>query len=353
MSVLFAQVPSFYAAIERAADPALAGRPVIVGGDPRKAGRVQSASADARAAGVEEGMPMIEALGRCPRARALRTDMRRYREVSQRLYAELRRAFERLEPAGLDAAYADGASLRGPAERVAGELCRRVEAELRLPLRVGIAEVRFVAKLAAEEGGERGVHRVAAGGEAEFLRPLPVSRLPGVGPNTALRLSRLGAETVGDLMRLGPERLEAELGRRGRELLSLAGGRGDTRVRAVRPRQSLSQESTFEAEQLDVGVLSERLLELARRLEEGLQLEDRAASRVSVKVRYADRETTTRSRTLGAPVQAAGAIHREAEELLRLTQAGARPVRLVGISLSGFRAPVRDDRQLDLFSRPA
>ena len=133
-TILFAEVPFFYAAIERADDPSLTGRPVIVGGDPRKRGLVQSATPEARAAGVTLDMPMLEALQLCPTARALRTNMARYREVSRRLFACLRRGFGRLEPFGLGAAYFDVSDATDTPEAIAAPLHERVRQEVGLPL---------------------------------------------------------------------------------------------------------------------------------------------------------------------------------------------------------------------------
>ena len=158
--LLYATVRGFYAEVERRGDTLLRERPVIVGGNPRKRGTVQSATPDAIAAGVEIGMSMQEALQRCPTARALATDMRRYREVASQLRACFRRETARVEPAGLDAAYLDLGESEVPAEEVAERLRSRVEEELRLPLRVGIAPVKFLAKLAAEEAGSEGIELV-------------------------------------------------------------------------------------------------------------------------------------------------------------------------------------------------
>jgi len=188
VSVLYAEVPGFYAEIERAAHPELAGRPVLVGGDPRKGGTVQSASREAVGEGVTPGMAVVAALERCPRAKTFRTDMRRYREVSARLRAILRRFLDRLEPAGLGAAYLDATGVARPPEALAGDLVKAVGEGLGLPLRVGVSSAKFLARLAAEEAGE-GIHRIAAGEETAFLAPLPVERLPGVGPATASRIA--------------------------------------------------------------------------------------------------------------------------------------------------------------------
>jgi DNA polymerase-4 len=346
--VLYVDIPGFYAEVERARDPALSGRPVLVGGDPRKRGVVQSASLEAVSAGVEPGMLVTEALARCPRARLLRTNMRRYREAASQLRACLRRVEERLEPAGL------GAAFLGPARselgrRTAERLQQAVATELGLPLRVGIAPVRFLARLAAESAPAGGVVEVGPDDVSGFLHPLPVGRLPGVGPRTAARLDALGARTVGQVRALGRAVLEEALGNHGLAILEAAEGRGETRVRAAPHARSLSQESTLADPELDRPVLEERLRELAAAVGDTLRREGLAARRVAVKVRYADQETTTRSRTLGQAVEAPAEIEAVALDLLARTQAGARAVRLVGLSLSSLAPSRRDDRQLELF----
>jgi len=351
--ILYAEVPCFYAAVERALDPSLADRPVIVGGDPRRRGVVQDATEDARALGVAPGMTMQEALQRCPRARALRTHMPRYRETARRVRALLLRRIDRLEAEGLHGAYLDVGEAGEPARAVALGLHALVQAELALPLRIGLASNKLVARLAAEDAGEAGVREVAAGDEAGFLAPLPVSRLPGVGRHTEERLAQLGVRRIGELAALGRGPLEAALGNRGLELLGLARGQGESRVRGERFPGSLSQEATLDGEETDLAALAEQLERLARSLEAALQLHGIAARRVVLKVRYADFETTTRSTTVAHAVAAAAELAAVAQGLLARTQAGLRPVRLLGIGLAAFTRVRRDDRQLELFPRPS
>ena len=347
--LLYATVPGFYAEIERGLDPSLADRPVIVGGDPRKRGLVQAATPDAVEAGVAVGMPVLEALERCPHGRALLTNMRRYREGSSRLRAYFRRTSTRVEPAGLEAAYLDASERDEAPEQVAEVLRARVADELGLPLRVGIAPVKFLAKLAAEECDATGVLRVDASGVAAFLALLPVGRLPGVGPRTVGRLAELSVKTVADLCTLGRETLEAEFGNHGLAIWSHALGRDTARLRAAPHPRSLSQETTLEKPEIDLGVLEERLRQLAQRLEGGLALERLAARRVLLKVRYPDGELTTRSRTLVRPVCTADELAGLGSELLVRTQAGTRPVRGLGLAVGALARSRRDDRQLDLF----
>lgn len=347
--LLYAEVPCFYAEIERRDEPGLAGRPVIVGGDPRKRGLVQAATPDALAAGVEVGMPMIEALEHCPRARAVRTDVRRYREEQARLRACFRRETERVEAAGPGAAWLDVGGGGELPEAVAARLRERVASELGLPLRVGIAPVKFVARLAAEEAGAAGVRRVGTGEIARFLHPLPVERLPGVGPRTGVRLRELGVRTVGALAELAPRTVEEALGNHGLAILDYARGRDAGAVRAAPVRRTLSQEVTLPRPEQDLTALGERLGELAQGLETALARERQAARRLTLKVRYEDRETVTRTRTLPRAVASAGDLAAAARELLGRTQAGTRAVGLIGLTASQLVRARRDDRQLDLF----
>jgi len=347
-SILFAEVPCFYAAIERGRAPALAERPVIVGGDPRKRGVVLAASPEALVVGVALDMPVVEALRLCPQARAVRTDMALYRDVSRRLFACLRRGIQGIETYGMAGAYVD-ASGAADAISLADDLCGRVRAELDLPMRIGVASGKFLARLAAEEAGAEGVRRVDPGAEGAFLRPLPASRLDGVGRKTAATLAERGAHTIGGVVTLGVDRLEEAFGTHGRRIFALASGRDEAPVRASGNPQSLSREITIRGEGADGGVLGEHLLDLARQLEGELARQGLVAGRVALKVRYADRGTQTRSRVLGGPLRSAPGLHEAALRLLERTQASSRPVRGLGLQLGKLAPPAESDRQLDLF----
>ncbi len=347
--VLFAEVPCFYAAVEITQDPTLADWPVLVGGDPRKRGLVQSASSQALAAGVEPEMPVVEALRLCPTARTLRTNLRLYREASRRLLACMRREAGRLEPFGLGAAFLEGSA--GDPEALAARLRERVAGELGLPLRVGIATGKFLARLAAEESGESGVRSIPPGAEAEFLAPLPLTRLEGVGRKTAANLAELGARTIGDVAGLGRERLEEVFGTHGLRIFSLASAQDDAPVRAARHPQSLTREVTVRGEARDRAVLAEHLADLVRDLASELQRQALAAGQVALRLRYADQVTATRSHSLGAPTASAGEIQAVAARLLDRTQAGSRPVRTLGVQLLRLAPAGEADRQLDLFPR--
>lgn len=357
LTVLFAEVPCFYAVVERSRDPSLARRPVIVGGDPRKRGFVQSATPDAQADGVRPDMLVSEAIALCPRARLLRTNMGRYREVSRRMFACMRRSLARLEAYGLSGAYfvvhTDSAAL----PEIVSDLQERVKVAVGLSLRAGVASGKFLARLAAEEAGPEGLRIVAPGEEAAFLGPLGVERLEGVGKRTAETLEALGAQTIADVVALGRDGLQGALGVHGLRIHALARGHDDTVVRASRPK-SISRESTLRglgegasgAGSSDIVVLSEILRDLTGELDAELQMEGLAAGKLILKVRFANQERTSRSETFGSPAGSASDLHECALRLLARTEAGSLTVLGLGVQLEKFD-PVEDaDRQLDLFS---
>ncbi|MGE4607812.1 MAG: hypothetical protein AAEJ52_13805 [Myxococcota bacterium] len=348
--VLFAEVACFYASVERGDDVALEARPVIVGGNPRKRGLVVGASPDALAAGVRLDMQVVDALKLCPEGRATRTNMRRYREVSRRLFSCMRRGLEGLETFGLGGAFFEPALAVLTPDAVAAKLRLAVAEELGLQLRVGIASGKLLARLAAEEVGVDGVMHLAPESEIDFLSVLPVTRLEGVGEKTAATLAELGARRIGELRAVGRERLQETLGPHGLRIYAFATGIDDRPVRVVRHAQSLSREASV-GESLDFDVLTAHLLDLSVRLEGELRAEGLTSAQVAVKVRFADRATTSRSQTLGATIRSSAEIHAVASRLLARTQAGSRPARGVGITLGRLQHHAESDRQLDLFPR--
>ena len=349
--MLFAEVPSFYAAVARADDPSLASRPVLVGGDPRKRGRVQAATADALALGVTLEMTVLEALRLCPSARAVRTDMARYREVSRRLFAVLRASSPQLEAFGLAACYADVSARADDAEAHARQLLERGRRRARAAA-AGRDRRRQVSRADRRGGGAAAsaascaCRRAARRRSSRRCRP---SRLDGVGRKTAAALAEMGGHTIGDVVRLGRERLQTEFGPHGLRIYACATGSDAEPVRGARHPKSLSRESTLPGEPIDVAVFGEQLAGLAQQLEEELGRMGLAAGRVAVKVRYADQGTTTRSATLPRPTAAAAELWEAARRLLERTQAGARPARGLGIQLSRLAPAGESDRQLDLF----
>jgi nucleotidyltransferase/DNA polymerase involved in DNA repair len=348
--LLYVEVPGFYAAVERAANPGLGGRPLIVGGDPRKRGIVQAATPDALEAGVEEGMQVLDALARCPRARALRTDMPRYREAAKRLRACLRRVSERLEPEGLGAAILEVTERLEPSSDLARGVREHLSAQMHLNPCVGVAPVRFVAQVAARESGSEGFRVVEPGEVARFLAPLPAQRLPGVGPNTLGRLNALGLRTAGDVALAGREVLEQQLGNHGLGIWAAAMGQGSDRVRTASHLRTVSQERTLPGGERDRSTLSQVLGTLSDRVAHHLELEGLETRRLILKLRFSDGDQITRTRSRDRALADPAELLVVAEELLERAEVGERALRLLGLSATRLTRRAEGDAQLPLFA---
>lgn len=346
----FAEVPELHVEIARQADPALRQRPVLVGGDPSKRGKVVAASSDLRERGIVDGMGLAEALDRAPEAQWVRTDMRRARAASGLLRAAVREAVGEVEVEGLSGFYFRAPRSRERALALAARLEARVDERTGLPLRVGIAPARFAARWAAEDAGRSGSRIIAAEDFPAYLLRQPVARLPGVGPKTAARLAELGAVDVPGLRRLGLERLDVLLGNHGRALWQLACGEDPKPLRARRHPETLSREQTLETPTRERRVLEETLSRLANALSAALRREGLQAGRIALRVTGVDERTTTRSRTLSPAVTGAGEIGRAAEALLeRLDLERRHEIRRLGLVLKGLELQGAEDTQLDLF----
>jgi DNA polymerase-4 len=333
----YAEVPDFHVAVARLARPDLVARPVLVGGDPEKRGKVLAASGDLQILGIQAGMPLSEALDRARDAVWVRTDMAAAREA------------EAVETAGLGGFYMAAPAEREEALALAQRLESRVLESTGLPLRTGIAPARFAAFWAAEDAGASGACVI---GEQEFeayLLSQPIERFPGIGPKTAARLAELGASDVSSLRALGLERLEVLLGNHGRSLWTLACGEDPKALRARRHPASLSREETFPEVCGDADELGRSLLRLTDLLETALRREGLGASRIAVRLTFADSHKITRSQTFDSAVSAAGPLAAAAQTLLARTDAAHLPIRKLALVLAGLESAGAEDRQLDLF----
>jgi len=362
LDVLHLDLDCFFAAVEVLRDPALAGRAVLVGGTgPR--GVVASASYEARVYGVRSAMPMAVARGLCPQAVVLPGRFDAYCDMSERLREILCSVTPLVEPVALDEAYLDvsGAhGIAGSSPEIAATLRRAVREELGLHCAVGVGRTKLVAKLASKAAKPRvgsggvapgpGVVVVGAAEELGFLHAHPVRALPGVGPRTADRLARFGVSRVGDLAAVSRESLVRLLGASsGRAVHALSEGRDDRPVVAERDARSIGHEETFATDIRDLVELARRAREAAARVAARCRSAGVAARTVTVKARFADFTTVTRSRTLHSHVDTASAIGDAACELLSSLAPG-RGLRLVGVHASGLaRTTELPAHQLQLF----
>jgi DNA polymerase-4 len=341
-SILHVDLDAFYASVEQLDDPAIRGRPVIVGGlGPR--GVVAAASYEARSFGVHSALPMVRARRACPDGVFLAPRFERYGEKSREVMAILRSFTPLVEPIASDEAFLDvsGASrLHGPGRACAVSIRRRVRGETGLAASVGVATTKLLAKLASEDAKPDGLVVVAPGTELDFLHPLPVERLWGVGPATRRRLAALGLRSVGDLARLSEDTVVSTLGSsHGRHLHALAWNRDARPVEPEREMKSISNETTFATDLTDRASLERELARLA----DGLGTRVRGAARVGrtvqIKVRYANFRTITRARTLRDPTDLASEIGAVAHELLAAVPDLDRGVRLLGVALQQLLVP--------------
>ena len=362
-SVMHVDLDAFFVAVEQARRPELRGKPVIVGGDPDGRGVVATASYEARVFGIHSGMALATARRQCPHALFLRGDFESYQRASQRFHRILRDYSPLVEPMGLDEAFLDltgcapiiearcGVHVPTMTARLAGETIReRVRDELDLTASVGIASGRSPAKISSDAAKPDGLLEVPAGREAAFLAPRPVRDLPGLGAQAELALAQVGVRTLGQLAELSAERLQALFGRWGPALGERARGIDPTPVASEREgAKSVSREGTYAHDIDDRDVLRASLRGYAESVGADLRRIGRRARCITLKLRYGDFTTITRSHTFQRPTYSDEELYRTGADLLRaaLVRDG-RAVRLIGLGASHFED---DAMQLGLFDR--
>ncbi len=345
-TILHVDMDAFFAAVELLRHPELAGQPVVVGGAGAR-GVVAAASYEARAFGIHSAMPSARARRLCPHAVFLPGDHAHYSEVSARVMAVFREVTPLVEPISLDEAFLDvgGARrLHGPAEVIAERIRTTVAAREGLTCSVGVARVKFLAKLASEAAKPRASDRGTRPGagvvvvdpdqERQFLHPKPVEALWGVGPATSSKLQRLGIRTIGQLAETPEPALVRSLGRaHGRHLHALANGIDPRPVVPDQGVKSVSHEETFARDIFDRAVLERELLRTADAVATRLRKGQIAGRTVSLKVRFGDFRTLTRSTTLAEPTDSARTITDVARSMLAEIDVSAG-VRLLGAGVS-------------------
>jgi DNA polymerase-4 len=337
--ILHCDMDAFYASVHIRDDPSLEGKPVVVGGDPSARGVVAAASYEARKYGIRSAMPAAEARRRCPETVFLRPDFNRYREESQRIFAIYHDYTPVIQPLSLDEAFLDVTDHLGAfnsATALAENIRRRVREELHLTVSIGVGSNKLVAKIASDARKPDGLTVVRPHEVEAFLAPLPVRRLYGVGPAAERLLRELGVTTVEELRGLTVDRLMDRFGRWGRVLWERAWGVDDRPVRTHRERKSLSTERTFPENVRDLEEIDRLLDGMAEEVARGLEKRRLAASTITVKARYPDFTTPTRSHTLPVPTANAATIAATAHELVRRTDAARRSVRLLGVGVSNL-----------------
>ena len=326
---------AFYAAVEQRDEPSLRGRPVAVGGRPEGRGVVAAASYEARAFGVHSAMSMAKAVRRCPALAIVRPDFARYRAVSASVFRIFRSVTPLVEPLSLDEAYLDvteNAWGEPLATTVAKRLKQRIHEETGLTASAGVAPNKFLAKIASGWKKPDGLTVIPLERVEDFLHRLPVDALWGVGPVTAGKLRARGIEKLVDVRSIDPDLLRETVGSQAEWLRRLAFGVDDRPVVPDRPSKSAGTETTFAQDLIDLDTVRTKIDQMARRGAAWLERKALFAKTVTIKVRYSDFTTVTRSHTQ-RPSRQPDEIAARALQLLARTEAGTRPIRLLGVSV--------------------
>ncbi|KAB2848622.1 MAG: DNA polymerase IV [Hyphomicrobiaceae bacterium] len=342
-TILHADLDAFYASVEQLLDPTLQGKPIAVGG-----GVVLAASYEAKAFGVQGGMPARKARELCPQLRFVAGHFDEYQRLGDAAIGVLGDFTPLVERVSIDEAFADVAGtqrLFGPPVEVAKAIRRRVRDELGLPISVGLARTKHLAKIASQVAKPDGLLIVDPAAELEFLHDLPVDLMWGIGPVTKARLAEIGVLTIGQLARLPDGRLERLVGRAtGNKLVALAWNRDQRQIRTQRRTHSAGAQSALGRRPADEHLCFPTLLHLADRIGSRLRKKSRPGRTVTVRVRFADLNSVTRSLTLPAPVSSTPVLAEIASQLVRRALAdhpSEKAVSLLAISVSNLeKAPL-------------
>ncbi|MBW1801187.1 MAG: DNA polymerase IV [Deltaproteobacteria bacterium] len=351
-SIIHLDMDAFYPAVEVLDNPALRGKPGIVGGSMER-GVVSSASYEARKFGVHSAQPMVTAIRLCPHGIVLSVRMARYRQVSGQVFEIFRRFTPLVEPLSIDEAFLDVTGcdrLFGSPVEMAKKIKQTVKEETGLTVSAGVAPSKFVAKIASDMEKPDGLTVVAPDKVGAFLDPLPISKMWGVGKKTQEALHRLNIRTFRDLRQAPVTLMERKFGKYGTKMHQLAMGIDDRDVIPHHDAKSIGHEETFSADIHDVDSARKELLSLANKVARRMRRHGVTGRTITLKVKYSDFVQITRSETLPAPTDDGPDIYSTACSLMKKTQVGRRPVRLLGVSLSQLN-PFDLEKQLSFFNR--
>lgn len=358
-TILHVDMDAFYASVELLRRPELRGQPVIVGGDGRR-GVVAAASYEARSFGIYSAMPSARAKRLCPHAVFLSGDQAHYREISKTIMAVMGRYTPMIEPLSLDEAFLDVSAagrLFGSGPKIARQLRDAIYAETELWCSAGVASNKFLAKLASEQAKPKpsrqgpipgsGVFVVPRDGELAFLHPLPARALWGVGAATMAKLERLGVVTVGDIAALDVDTMIGAVGKAtGRHLHALANARDDRPVESHQRAKSMSHEETYSYDRHERSELNKELVRMSDAVAARLRKAQLQARTITIKVRFGDFSTITRSASLPRSTDTGAVVLRTAQRLLDDVDVSPG-VRLLGVGATGLDEEAPEQLSLD------
>ena len=351
--ILHIDMDAFYAAIEQRDNPDLKGKCVIVGGTSRR-GVVSAASYEARRYGVHSARPIFQAREKCPEGVYISPRMACYRHISGEVMAILQTFSPLVEPVSIDEAFMDITGcerLQGSPEQIARAIKADIQSRLKLTCSVGGAPVRFLAKIASDLDKPDGLTIIPPRAVPEFIKTLPIEKVPGVGGNARQRLNMMGIRYLGDVKALSLRVLEKKLGKFGRRLAELAAGEDKTPVSPHSGRKSISSEITLDRDTRDRERLEKILLQQSQFVARSLRKNALRSRTITLKIKQADFKQFTRNKTITTPTQSSETIYKAVVALLERCRLKQK-IRLIGVGASGLindAAPV----QMDMFASPA
>lgn len=353
-TILHVDMDAFYAAVEQRDHPEYRRKPVIVGSDPKQGrgrGIVATCSYEARKFGVHSAQPISKAWKLCPHGIYIKPDMQKYARVSDRVMRILAGFTDLLEQVSIDEAFLDVTGSRrlfGTGPEIARKIKQRIREELNLTASVGVAQNKFIAKIASDLKKPDGLVVVEPGREKEFLAPLAIGRLWGVGPKTEAYLRKLGLVRIGQLADLPAVNSVSRMGRVGTHLLQLARGIDSRPVLPEEGFKSIGHEITFDSDTTDPELLEKTLLQLTERVAQRLRKNSARARTIAIKFREADFSTRSRRTTLDRPADTVEGIFPVALKLMKTLVRKKIPVRLIGVHTGNLE--MKDDGgQMSLF----
>ncbi len=338
--IIHVDMDAYYASVELLDNPQLKGKAVIVAGSPQKRGVVSAASYEARKFGIHSAMPTSQAIRLCPDAILLPGRMKRYVELSHQIRKIFYRYTPQIEPISLDEAFLDvtgSIPLFGPAEKIGQEIKTQIKTELGLIASVGIAPNKFLAKLGSDLEKPDGFVIITEENKQEVLDPLDISKIWGIGKVTQKKLKSIGINTIGQLRKTDPTKLKSILGNQTPHILSLAKGVDNRDVESVRVSKSMSSEHTFATDVKDKNILLNVLLNQVDEVAQRLRKEKVEAKTITLKIRYGDFKTITRSNTLAKATNITEILWKGAKDIfLNWHKTSSAALRLLGFGTSGL-----------------
>lgn len=349
--IIHIDMDAFYAAVEQRDNPGLKGQPVIVGGRPDSRGVVATCSYEARRFGIHSAMPCARAYRLCPSAIFVRPRFDVYRQVSRQIHDIFLSYSDLVEPLSLDEAYLDVTENKAgilSATWVARDIRREIRRVTGLTASAGVSYNKFLAKIASDVRKPDGLTVVTPEQADSFIRNLPIRRFHGVGRVTEKKMRRLGIENGADLRQHSLETLQRHFGKSGQYYFNIARGIDLRPVEPNRLRKSIGKETTLGEDIADISLMMTIVGDLAEKVAASLEQKETSGLTLTLKVKYADFQTVTRSLSRDAPIAKSGEIVALAEQLLNRTEAGDRAVRLLGLTVSHLTTDVPVDENLQL-----